>query len=425
MSIVFLFVAPTIIMYSQGYRFDIKKFQFVETGGIYIKALPEETNIYINDEYINKTSFFTRDILVQNLIPDSYKIRVEKDGYHSWEKNLNVSKRTATEAKYINLFKNDISFNPISENIEEIYPYNNEFLLLTSENELLSYNQEIIESFLSANKTPNNIENISFSPSNEKALIKTTTGLYYLLSIKDKSIALMRSISNEVKNVNFSFDEKGLIYQLNGSVYEIKDNSPKLLSREKVDCFTVYNNSIYTLRNGNIIKINSLTEPEETLYSFNEYNSNNNYEIIFIENELFILENNQNLYHLNNNLFELKIESNYSLKYSSLFNRIIFYDKNNIWLMPLKRCESPFFTDAYEIINITSFEKEIDNIKWINGDYFVFTIGNELHISEIDNRDKLNIFSLNKTNTSNIFFDGKLFILDNNVFLETINKLSI
>ena len=425
MSIVFLFVAPTIIMYSQGYRFDIKKFQFVETGGIYIKALPEETNLYINDDYINKTSFFTRDILVQNLIPDSYKIRVEKEGYYSWEKNLDISKRTVTEAKYINLFKDDISFNSISKNIEEIYPYNNEFLLLTSENELLSYDQKTIESFLSTNKTPNNIESISFSPSKEKALINTTTGLYYLLNIKEKSVNLMRSISNEAKNVNFSFDEKGLIYQLNGSVYEIKDNSPKLLSREKVDCFTIYNNSIYALRESNVIKINNLTEPEETLYSFNEYDSNNEYKIIFIENELFILENNRNLYHLNNNLFELKIESNYSLEYSSLFNRIIFYDKNNIWLMPLKRCESPFFADAYEIINITSFDKEIDNIKWLNGDYFLLTINNELYVSEVDNRDKLNIFSLNKTNTSNIFFNEKLFILDNNVFLETIDNLDI
>ncbi|HPM38906.1 MAG TPA: hypothetical protein PLF97_00890, partial [Candidatus Pacearchaeota archaeon] len=81
MVIIFLIIGPSIIMYSQGYRFDTKKFQFVETGGLYIKAFPEEAQLYINDKYINETSFFTKDILVQNLLPDNYNIRVEKDGY--------------------------------------------------------------------------------------------------------------------------------------------------------------------------------------------------------------------------------------------------------------------------------------------------------------------------------------------------------
>ncbi|KUK66351.1 MAG: transmembrane(s)proteins 9..31 [Parcubacteria bacterium 34_609] len=295
MVIIFLIIGPSIIMYSQGYRFDIKKFQFVETGGLYIKAFPEEVQLYINDKYINKTSFFTRDILVQNLLPDNYNIRVEKDGYHSWKKNLEI---------------------------------------------------------------------------------------------------------------------------------DVKKDSPKLISRDKVDAFTIDNNSIIALRGNEVIKLYDLVRAEEPLYSFEYYNKNSDYQIVFIEKELFIIEDNKNLYFLNkeNNSFENKINAQSELRYTPFFNKILFYDDNNIWLMPLKRYESPFFKDAYSIINIASFDEKIDIIRWLNGDYFVFTLDKKIYISEIDNRDNLNMFDLGKNNVSNLFFNGntkKLYILNDDELLET------
>jgi len=410
-------------MYSQGYRFDIKKFQFVETGGIYIKAFPEEAFLYIDDEYINKTSFFTRDILIQNLLPENYNIRIEKDGYHLWEKNLEIESKKVTEAKYIILFNENINFNNIENRISSFYPNDNQIIFLNNLNELFLYRPSGINKILNSIQSPDNIENISFL-SNENIIIKTSTGLYYLLDIENKKTKLIRSFNIETKNINNRNSK--LVYQFNNSIYEIdpKEDSPKLISRDKIDAFTVENNSIIALRGNNVVKLYDLTRTEELLYSFEDYNENYDYQIMFIEKELFIIENNKNLYFLNreNNTFESKIKSQEELKYTSFFNKILFYDNHNIWLMPLKRYESPFFKDAYSIINIKTFDKEISNIKWLNGDYFVFTLDGELHISEIDNRDKLNIFSLNKDNTSNIFFNGNtkyLYILNDNNFLKT------
>ena len=410
-------------MYSQGYRFDIKKFQFVETGGIYIKAFPEEADLYINDEYINKTSFFTRDILIQNLLPENYNIRIEKEGYHFWEKNLEIESKKVTEAKYIILFNENIDFDIIENNISSFYPNDNQIIFLNNLNELFLYRPSGINKILNSTYSPDNIENISFL-SNENIIIKTSTGLYYLLDIENKKTKLIRSFNIDTKDIN-NINNK-IVYQFNNSIYEIdpKEDSPKLISRDKVDAFTVENNSIIALRGNDVVKIYDLTRTEELLYSFENYNENYNYQIMFIEKELFIIENNQNLYFLNreNNNFENKINSQEELKYTSFFNKILFYDNHNVWLMPLKRYESPFFEDAYSIINIKTFNRKVDNIKWLNGDYFVFTLDGELHISEIDNRDNLNIFSLNKNNTSNIFFNGNtknLYILNDNNFLET------
>ncbi|KUK50007.1 MAG: transmembrane(s)proteins 21..43 [Parcubacteria bacterium 33_209] len=423
MVVIFLIIGPSIIMYSQGYRFDIKKFQFVETGAIYIKVFPEEANLYIDDEYINKTSFFTRDILVQNLLPENYNIRVEKEGYHFWEKNLEIESKKVTEAKYIILFNENINFDNIANNISSFYPNDNQIIFLNNLNELFLYRPSGINKILNPMQSPDNIENISFL-SNENIIIKTSTGLYYFLDIEKKKTKLIKSFNIDTKNINNRNNK--LVYQFNNSIYEIdpKEDYPKLISRDKIDSFTVENNSIIALRENDVIRIYDITREEELLYSFENYNENYDYQIMFIEKELFIIENNKNLYFLNreNNTFENKINSQEELKYTSFFNKILFYDNHNIWLMPLKRYESPFFKDAYSIINIGSFDKEISNIKWLNGDYFVFTLDGELHISEIDNRDKLNIFSLHKDNTSNIFFNGNtkdLYILNDNNFLKT------
>lgn len=423
MSILFLFIAPFLIMYSQGYRFDTKKLQFIETGGLYIKAIPEEVNLSINQQYINKTSFFTRDILIQNLIPDSYKIKIEKEGYYPWEKNLDIKQKKVAEAKYIIMFKTENSFNLISNNISSFYPNKDQFLLLTNLNEILLYdNQKKTEKILNTSQTPNNIESVKFT-SEEEVIIKTKTGLYYLLDIDNKDIELIRSFNIDTKNINTI--NNNLIYQFNNSIYEIdpKEDYPKLLSREKIDSFTINNDSIIAIRENEVLKIHDLTKPEELLYYFNDYKENSEYQIISIEEELFIIEDDQTLYILNkeNKIFEEKIVANSKLEYTSFFNKIIFYTKNDIWLMLLKRYESPFFRDAYSVIHISSFEEKIDNVKWLNGDYFIFTLDNNVHISEIDNRDKLNMFNLKEGETTNIFFNGnskKLFILNNDNFIE-------
>ena len=58
--IVFLVVGPSIIMYSQGYRFDTSKMKFIETGGIYVKTNPGDASVFINGKYENRTTGFSR-----------------------------------------------------------------------------------------------------------------------------------------------------------------------------------------------------------------------------------------------------------------------------------------------------------------------------------------------------------------------------
>lgn len=101
--IAFIILAPLIALYARGYTFDWEKKTIVATGGIYLKTYPSKAEIYINDNFKGKTNKFIR-----RLIPKIYEIRIIKDDYHPWQKELLVEPRLVVKAKDILL----VPFNP-------------------------------------------------------------------------------------------------------------------------------------------------------------------------------------------------------------------------------------------------------------------------------------------------------------------------
>jgi hypothetical protein len=90
--LVFISVIPVIICYSMGYRIS-DDFKIVETGGIYLSISESDTTLYINDKLTKKAGLIGRNILVQNLKPGTYSIRLEKENYWYWRKNIKVQER--------------------------------------------------------------------------------------------------------------------------------------------------------------------------------------------------------------------------------------------------------------------------------------------------------------------------------------------
>lgn len=436
MVLIFTVISPGIIMYSQGYRFDIKKMKFLETGGIYIKTLPGDTTVSIDDNYKNKTSGFSRDLLIQNLLPDNHTIKIEETNYHSWEKILEVKQKKVVEAKYVILFPNDIPFASVDNDIKNFYPYpdNNRILLLTISNELLSYDSEKKETqrILSKTQTPYNISDIIFSPTGKRALIKTSTGLHYLLNTETPTISLIKSMSSKTKNVVFDSNNEGsFFYQSNNLIYRInadKQTTPKLFKKESVDAFTVNGNDVYSFEDGLLYRDNVLLNINENLSKEPIETKDKTYELVSMENEIFLIENKKTVYLFNKEtkIFDKKIEAKTELKYTPFYERILFAADNELWLLLLKDTETPFFVKAYSTIFISRFSQNIGDIKWLNGDYFVYTLDNKVNISEIDNRDRINSFELPQSEVSKIFFNGntkKLFLLNKEELIVSENKI--
>ena len=95
--VIFLIAAPAIVLYTAGYRYDFKKHQIQLTGSLYIKTFPDNVEIYLNDKLVSNSTPFR----VSHLLPNQYQIKIKKDGFDSWYKNLEVQPGKATFAENI------------------------------------------------------------------------------------------------------------------------------------------------------------------------------------------------------------------------------------------------------------------------------------------------------------------------------------
>lgn len=100
--IVFLIIGPAIILYAGGWRIDFRRWKPVKVGGVYLKELPDNATVFVNDKLV-------RGNLISNLLPGTYKVRVEKFGYLAWVKELAVIPAIVTEEPEIVLIPEKIN----------------------------------------------------------------------------------------------------------------------------------------------------------------------------------------------------------------------------------------------------------------------------------------------------------------------------
>lgn len=100
---IFLASLPFLFLYASGYRFEFGRSGLISTGGLYIAAERTGAQIYINDALVRETRVFRRAFYSQGLSEGTHKIHVDKDGHHTWVKELPVYAHLVTEAQAFNL----------------------------------------------------------------------------------------------------------------------------------------------------------------------------------------------------------------------------------------------------------------------------------------------------------------------------------
>ncbi len=94
--LLFISAAPFILLYSMGYNWG-KNFSILKTGGIYVYAPQNGVDVYVDNKLDNTTSIFQHSILVKDLRPNQYTIRVTKTGYLDWKKTVPVKEEKVAE----------------------------------------------------------------------------------------------------------------------------------------------------------------------------------------------------------------------------------------------------------------------------------------------------------------------------------------
>ncbi len=97
--LVFIGVTPFIVLYAIGYRYSTGAPKPVSVGVILLSSLPRAAEVWINKEYLGKTPR-----AIANILPGRTPVRVHRDGYSDWAKQLPVEPAKATIINTIRLF---------------------------------------------------------------------------------------------------------------------------------------------------------------------------------------------------------------------------------------------------------------------------------------------------------------------------------
>lgn len=214
---VFLILAPTLIFYASGYRLDLKRGKILKTGSLMLEAKDiKKANLYINNQLYEKP--FDEKIFVYNLLPGEYDVRLEKEGFHPWEKKITINSSLTTFAKDVILFKNNIPLQIIEGEIENFHLSPDQqkliYLLKTAEfSEFYFYNWDSKESQLlyrlPLSETP---IAISWAPSSKKILLRNGADFIVLDINNLKNTQDLNDIAKmEISNASWDLESDNLI----------------------------------------------------------------------------------------------------------------------------------------------------------------------------------------------------------------------
>ena len=481
-SILFFITSFLVVFYSLGWRFDWEKREITQPGIFYFKVFPKNAKIYIDNKFKKKTDFFFGSALIEDLLPKKYDVKIEKQGFYSWEKNLEIKERQVTDAKNIILIPKNIKFSNISNNIENIYssPDGKKIILeeiikdnkqkktiqkkwslklfepdknlksqLINENDILSAIQKKL-----GNKKVKNAQLVDLKiSSNSKTILLEISFQenlkYYLLEINEippaliplnfsdiirKKQSIINKIIQNIEEIYFDPKSPSKFFILSSIISEDKPGEEtKILSKidiknkkiipvlsDIVAC-SIYNNAIYYLnKSGFIFKTDFSFQNKEKLniIPLNKIKKETAYKIAVSKSHL-ILKEGGNLYLLKKNKILEKISNSVkSFKFSPDSKKLVYFNDHEIWILYLEKEYDQPTRDKNEKVFLTRFSEKIGKLFWWTNNYLIFNTGNKIRISEIDNRDNINITEIANFENPQILWNyknNKLYVLSKNI----------
>lgn len=237
-AVLFLIITPYILLYSLGYRVDFETKKIVATGGIYVRAMPNPVDVVIDSKITNSTGLFSQAVFVQNLLPTLHALAVKKEGYFDYQKNVQVKEKEVAKLEHIILFKKDIPFEILPENVNS--PFDG---------------QEIQSDYVLRNT----------------ALYYSATNTDTALSAAQKSLPILEDIiTYKVTNNSIIWlANDGFLYRsnLDGNNTETLTTAALILSRKNIYEIFTFSQHVFLKENSKLLILNAKTKTLENFYS--------------------------------------------------------------------------------------------------------------------------------------------------------------
>jgi hypothetical protein len=198
-----------VVAYSQGFRVDIGGFAVVKVGGVYIDSTPRDVEVYLSGQVRQDSSGILRSgIFIANVLPKRYRLQLIKDGYHDYEKNIEVQPGTVVRLLNILLVPKTLTPSRVREDLSgDTFVAVSGTSILTQDSTKGTYYLESIEGVQAlVNLTSRaatffrqKIINVIPNPTQPKILIaQTKSGLYRIDIERNDAVSIAKSAVGDV-----------------------------------------------------------------------------------------------------------------------------------------------------------------------------------------------------------------------------------
>jgi len=261
----FIVSGTSVIFYSSGWRLDFETLTISRLGALFFEIQPDHATISIEKTpYQFNPGLLKSGLLIANLFPKTYTVKVVKEGYQPWTKELRVRPSLVTEVSPILLIPEKIDLGAAVETDISDFWVGPKHLIVKKENGELYLNKEKIvgnqivqwskdgnEAITALNsqyfyinlQKPNSALNVSlifdslrdgsdqspiqriyFDSFNENNLMLITYRQWYRLNLKKQTLATIYEKAPEAVAVNgneFIFSDQNSVIAYNPSLNAI------------------------------------------------------------------------------------------------------------------------------------------------------------------------------------------------------------
>jgi len=345
LAMLFVVVGTSVIFYSSGWRFDFETLTINRLGALFFEIQPDHATIAIEKTpYQFNPGLLKSGLLIANLFPKTYTVKVTKEGYQPWTKELPVRPSLVTEVSPILLLPEKIDLGtPIVKNVSDFW-VGPKYLAVKKEDGGLYLNNEekIVGSRI-----------VQWSK-NGNAAVTALNSQYFYINLEKPGSALninlifesLRDTSDQspIQRIYFDiFDENNLMlityqkwYQLN-----VKKQSLTIIYEKAPAAIAVHEKEFIFAEQNSILAYNSALSAYAPIFTANDITGIQ--ELSASRDFITILEKNGNLW-----LFNRK---------TSIFTKIA----DRVRAAPLfspDNANIAFTNDAKEIVVYNLFPEE-------------------------------------------------------------------
>jgi len=386
--IIFLILAPVVVLYTAGYRYNFTKGRVQKTGILTISSNPRGAGINLNGQLVKQTT----PAKIEKILPGDYEIQLTLPGYHSWQKKLPIYENSTAFAEKINLWLLATSSPLTAIKAETTFVSSDQkkLALLTNKKELWVFDQATEKNiFLGQLNNYTEVKINDWSADANLILMAVKSGAvkdFYVFNYQNGS--RQKLVNKNFTSVKWDKEKSTILYGLNSQglwTIDISAQTTKLIDRLAATAFYLNGSKLYYL-NGRELRLKTLGDgaPGQLIENLPDADFTVKDQK---KNRLFLL--NETAHSLA--IIDLDRQNKTILTSADKFswlndNLMLFYNDWEIFIYDLNKPEPEL---------ITRWGEKISSVLWHpQGKHIIFASENKIKIIELDNRELRNIIDL-------------------------------